>query len=86
MIKMNSKEKEMAYKAYVNEDCKLELYKSKGANEPGFLFRGSTNSLTMMLRKLFKSILDNEILEPDMLKIILEQTIKKWEKEKNESE
>lgn len=84
-MKLNDKEREMAYKAYVNEDCKLELYKSKGANEPGFVFRGSTNSLTMMLRKMFYSILTNEILEVEMLKAILDKTIEEWEKEQNES-
>lgn len=84
-MKLNDKEREMAYKAYVNEDCKLELYKSKGANEPGFMFRGSTNSLTMMLRKMFNSILINEILDPDMLRAILNKTIEEWEQEQNES-
>ena len=84
-MKLNDKEREMAYKAYVNEDCKLELYKSKGANEPGFVFKGSTNSLTMMLRKMFYSILTNEILEVEMLKAILDKTIEEWEKEQNES-
>ena len=84
-MKLNDKEREMAYKAYVNEDCKLELYKSKGANEPGFMFRGSTNSLTMMLRKMFNSILINEILDPEMLKAILDKTIEEWEEEQNES-
>lgn len=84
-MKLNDKEREMAYKAYVNEDCKLELYKSKGANEPGFVFKGSTNSLTMMLRKMFNSILINEILEPEMLKAILDKTIEEWEEEQNES-
>jgi hypothetical protein len=84
-MKLNDKEREMAYKAYVNEDCKLELYKSKGANEPGFVFKGSTNSLTMMLRKMFYSILINGILEPEMLKAILDKTIEEWEEEQNES-
>lgn len=84
-MKLNDKEREMAYKAYVNEDCKLELYKSKGANEPGFVFKGSTNSLTMMLRKMFNSILVNEILEAEMLKAILDKTIEEWEEEQNES-
>ena len=84
-MKLNDKEREMAYKAYVNEDCKLELYKSKGANEPGFVFKGSTNSLTMMLRKMFNSILINEILEPEMLRAILNKTIEEWEQEQNES-
>lgn len=84
-MKLNDKEREMAYKAYVNEDCKLELYKSKGANEPGFVFKGSTNSLTMMLRKMFRSILDNEILEVEMLKAILDKTIEEREEEQNES-
>ena len=84
-MKLNDKEREMAYKAYVNEDCKLELYKSKGANEPGFMFKGSTNSLTMMLRKMFNSILINEILDPEMLKAILDKTIEEWEEEQNES-
>lgn len=84
-MKLNDKEREMAYKAYVNEDCKLELYKSKGANEPGFVFKGSTNSLTMLLRKMFYSILTNEILEVEMLKAILDKTIEEWEKEQNES-
>ena len=84
-MKLNDKEREMAYKAYVNEDCKLELYKSKGANEPGFVFKGSTNSLTMMLRKMFNSILINEILEAEMLKAILDKTIEEWEEEQNES-
>lgn len=84
-MKLNDKEKEMAYKAYVNEDCKLELHKSRGASEPGFIFRGSTNSLTMMLRKMFYSILVNEILEVEMLKAILDKTIEEWEEEQNES-
>ena len=84
-MKLNDKEREMAYKAYVNEVCKLELYKSKGANEPGFVFKGSTNSLTMMLRKMFNSILVNEILETEMLKAILDKTIEEWEEEQNES-
>lgn len=84
-MKLNDKEREMAYKAYVNEDCKLELYKSKGANEPGFVFKGSTNSLTMMLRKMFNSILTNEILDAEMLKAILDKSIEEWEEEQNES-
>ena len=84
-MKLKDKEREMAYKAYVNEDCNLELHKSKGANEPGFVFRGSTNSLTMMLRKMFYSILTNEILEAEMLKAILDKTIEEWEEEQNES-
>ena len=84
-MKLNDKEREMAYKAYVNEDCKLELHKSKGANEPGFMFKGSTNSLTMMLRKMFNSILTNEILDVDMLKAILDKSIEEWEEEQNES-
>jgi hypothetical protein len=84
-MKLNDKEREMAYKAYVNEDCKLELHKSKGANEPGFVFKGSTNSLTMMLRKMFYSILINGILDAEMLKAILDKTIEEWEEEQNES-
>ena len=85
MIKMNDKEKEMAYKAFVNEDCKLEMHKSKGATEPGFIFKGSSNSLVMMLNKLFTSVLVNEILTPDMIQATLDLTLKTLEEEQNES-
>lgn len=85
MIKMSEKEKEMAYKAFVNEDCKLELHKTKGSNEPGFIFRGSTNSLVMMLHKLFISIITNKILAPDMIQATFDLTLKTLEENKDES-
>ena len=85
MIKMTEKEKEMAYKAFVNEDCKLELHKTKSSTEPGFIFRGSSNSLIMMLHKLFISIITNNILTPDMIQTTLDLTIKTLEEHKDES-
>lgn len=84
-MKLNKQEMEMAYNAYIKEDCKLEMHKSSGADEPGFVFKGSSNSLTMMLRKLFKSIMTNEILSADMIKAILDKTVEEWENEQNES-
>ena len=85
MIKMTEKEKEMAYKAFVNEDCKLELHKTKGSIEPGFIFRGSSNSLVMMLHKLFVSVITNNILTPDMIQTTLDLTVKTLEENKDES-
>ncbi len=84
-MKMNDKEKEFMYQAYVKEDCKLELYKSSGANEPGFIFKGSQNSLVMMIRKLFISVLQNEILSGNDLRKLLNASIEEYEGDKNES-
>lgn len=84
-MKMNDKEKEFMYQAYVKEDCKLELYKSSGSNEPGFIFKGSQNSLVMMLRRLFISVLTNKLLSGDDLRKLLNASIEEYEGDKNES-
>ena len=53
---------EKALEEYTNEDFKLEIYKSKGMNNPGLKFKGSQRALLSAFAKLVETALTDEVI------------------------
>ena len=53
---------EKALEEYTNEDFKLEIYKSKGMNNPGLKFKGSQRALLSAFAKLVETALTDDVI------------------------
>lgn len=51
-----------ALEEYTNEDFKLEIYKSKGMNNPGLKFKGSQRALLSAFAKLVEVALTDDVV------------------------
>ena len=60
-----------ALEQYTNEDFKLEIYKTKGMNNPGLKFKGSQTALLSAFAKLVEVALTDDVIPAKIMHDIL---------------
>ena len=69
-----------ALKQYKNEEFKLEIYKSKGSDKPGFRYKGSQHGLLIAYGQLVETAIKEDVIPAELMHDLLLATAKKYGK------
>ena len=60
-----------ALKQYKNEEFKLEIYKSKGSDKPGFRYKGSQHGLLIAYGQLVETAIKEGVIPTELMHDLL---------------
>ena len=69
-----------ALKQYKNEEFKLEIYKSKGSDKPGFRYKGSQHGLLIAYGQLVETAIKEDVIPTELMHDLLLATAKEYGK------
>ena len=75
-----------ALKQYKNEEFKLEIYKSKGSDKPGFKYKGSQHGLLIAYEQLVETAIKEDVIPVVIMHDLLLTTAKEYGKAAHKDE
>lgn len=69
-----------ALEQYKNEEFKLEIYKSKGSDKPGFRYKGSQHGLLIAYGQLVETAIKEDVIPAELMHDLLIATAKEYGK------